>query len=156
MSYNAVCGRAIGYQFGSPDGILNYGGIDIDRNYVDGLSITYGGRHRRRRHIWTYAAGHTGHCLCQPNNVALQPPWFVGQHYYCDGRELAHHWNTGDPLWDKTGCPSGNTCCDSPNQPWFHRRLGRHTATEIEVRWCQREDEQDESIGIELLELYVN
>ena len=102
INYNAVCGRAIGYQFGSPDGIDKNRGFTIDRNYVDGLSITYGPT-RNRHHIWTYAVGHTGHCLCQPNSVASQPPSFVGQHYYCDGHDIDHRWHPDDPLWDKTG-----------------------------------------------------
>ena len=127
----------------------------INHPYVDGLSITYDSP---RRHLWTYAAGHTRshtlHCLCQPNNHASQPPSFVGQHFYCDGRDNADRWYTDDPLWDRNGCPAGNTCCDPPNLPWFHRTLNTSSTANIEVRWCQ--DEGGENVGVELLELYIN
>ena len=152
ISYTSVCGQAIGYQLLSPDGLDAVGTTKtINHPYVDGISITY---NSPRYHIWTYAAGVNGRCLCQPNNFASQPPLFIGQHYYCDGRSYARHWNIGDPLWDKNGCPIGNTCCDPPNLPWFHRTLAKPTTARIEVRWCQ--DERDENVGVELLELYVN
>ena len=51
--YTKVCGRARGYQFYSPDG-FDHGGRNIESNYVDGLSVTYGSP---RNHIWTFAAG---------------------------------------------------------------------------------------------------
>ena len=151
-NYTAVCGQAIGYQFYSTDGVEAYAtSKTINHPYVDGLSITYDSP---RHHLWTYAAGHTKRCLCQPNNRASQPPSFVGQHYYCDGRAFANRWYTDDPLWDRNGCPAGNTCCDPPNLPWFHRTLSTSSTANIEVRWCQ--DERGENVGVELLELYIN
>ena len=153
VNYTAVCGRAIGYQFYSTDGMYAYNTPkNINHPYVDGLSITYDSP---RRHLWTYAAGQTGHCLCQPNNHALQPPSFVGPHYYCDGQAyIANHWHTDDPLWDRNGCPTGSTCCDPPNLPWFHRTLSASTTADIEVRWCQGEG--SENVGVELLEVYIS
>ena len=154
VNYTAVCGQAIGYQFRSTDGMdAYYTTKTINHPYVDGLSITYDSP---RRHLWTYAAGFTGRCLCQPNNRASQPPSFVGQHYYCDGRWYDDHWYTDDPLWDGNGCPAGNTCCDPPNLPWFHRTLNTSSTANIEVRWCQDEAEGNENIGVEILELYIN
>ena len=154
IEYTSVCGRAIGYQFFSPDGIDAVATTKtINHPYVDGLSITYDSP---RRHLWTYAAGHTRRCLCQPNNFVSQPPSFVGQHYYCDGRALVSRWYTDDPLWDRNGCPTGNTCCDPPNLPWFHRTLSTSSTADIEVRWCQDEAEDNENVGVELLELYIN
>ena len=84
MSYQRVCGRARGYQKGSPDGFLLSG--DINTPYIDGLSITHG---TPRQHIWTYAIGHTdGHsgsfncpCAAIPGSA---PPSFVGSDYYCE------------------------------------------------------------------------
>ena len=153
-NYTAVCGRAIGYQFHSTDGIDAIATTkNINHPYVDGLSITYDSP---RRHLWTYAAGHTRRCLCQPNNHASQPPSFVGQHFYCDGRDNANRWYTDDPLWDRNGCPTGNTCCDPPNLPWFHRTLSTSSTANIEVRWCQDEAESNENVGVELLEIYIN
>ena len=52
MTYNRVCGQAIGYQKGTPDGFLPPD--DINTYYVDGFSITYGSP---RKHTWTYAGG---------------------------------------------------------------------------------------------------
>ena len=153
VNYTAVCGRATGYQFRSTDGMDAVTSMDINHPYVDGLSITYDSP---RRHLWTYATGFTGHCLCQPNNRASQPPSFVGQHYYCDGRGYDDHWYSDNPLWDRNGCPTGNTCCDPPNLPWFHRTLNASTTADIEVRWCQDEREDNENVGVELLELYIS
>ena len=53
LQYNIVCGRVVGYQFGSPDAFRRFVQSDsaIDK---DGVSITHG---NPRKHIWTYAAG---------------------------------------------------------------------------------------------------
>ena len=52
--YSRVCGKAIGYQIGSPDA-FGYATVQlIDSYYVHGVSITHG---TPRNHIWTYAAG---------------------------------------------------------------------------------------------------
>ena len=55
VSYQHVCGRARGYQKGSPDA-FRYNTRLIDNVYVYGLSITHG---NPRQHIWTYAVGLT-------------------------------------------------------------------------------------------------
>ena len=69
VSYQRVCGRASGYQKGTPDA-FQHGFVhnqNIDGYYVDGLSITHGSP---RQHIWTYAIGttdsgsHPGNCPC--------------------------------------------------------------------------------------------
>ena len=53
--YSRVCGRVIGYQFGSTDafGYLAVGHT-IDSYYVYGVNVTHGAP---RNHIWTFAAG---------------------------------------------------------------------------------------------------
>ena len=51
--FTKVCGRALGYQYGSTDA-FHEPNRSIDQNPVDGLSITYGSP---RQHIWTFAAG---------------------------------------------------------------------------------------------------
>ena len=73
ISYSQVCGRVIGYQYGSPDAVdLTYRNSsmthnDIDAYYVDGISIT---RDFPRKHIWTLMAGtsdsssSSGNCPC--------------------------------------------------------------------------------------------
>ncbi len=52
VNYTSVCGRAIGYHFGSPDVMEAYHAPKtINHPYVDGLSITYDSS---RRHLWTH------------------------------------------------------------------------------------------------------
>ena len=55
--YSKVCGRVIGYQFGSPSAfemaVINSLTI-INEAYLDGIGITHGSP---RNHIWSYAAG---------------------------------------------------------------------------------------------------
>ena len=53
--YSKVCGRATGYQIGSPDAFGNLAiSQPLDSYYVYGVSITHG---TPRNHISTYAAG---------------------------------------------------------------------------------------------------
>ena len=87
VNYTKVCGQVRGYQFGSTDA-FNTGTSDIDSNYVDGVSITYGSN--PRQHICTYSAGLTetrlgsNGCPCNNGNSASPPPSFVGNDYYCE------------------------------------------------------------------------
>ena len=149
LNFTQVCGQAVGFKTGSTDGLdaIHTSRI-IDNPYVDGLSITYG---TPRHHLWTYAAGHNGRCLCHSGSFASPPPSFVGQHYYCDGNNGAWDYR----LWDGEGCQFGSTCCDPPNLPWFHRTLNTATTDDIEVRWCRDQEASNENVGVELLELYV-
>ena len=63
--YRKVCGRVIGYQFGSTGSFRNSNQnpetVTINEAYLDGVSITHG---TPRTHIWSYAAGasETGSC----------------------------------------------------------------------------------------------
>ena len=155
VPFTQICGQAAGYMYCSPDGLDAIGTTKtIDNPYVDGLSITYSSP---RRHVWSYAAGHIQRCLCHPNSYASQPPSFVGQHYYCDGwpRPYSCGWYPQYRLWDGEGCPTGNTCCNPPNLPWFHRTLNTATTEDIEVRWCRDQASNDERVGVELMELYI-
>ena len=56
INYSQVCGRVVGYQYGSPDAVHVEGAHhnDIDSYYVDGVSITRG---FPRQHVWTLMAG---------------------------------------------------------------------------------------------------
>ena len=90
--YSKVCGRVIGYQFGSPDafarGVIN--SFTIDEAYIEGVSITHG--YNPRKHIWSYAAGSSeinrqDHCswINCPCNGGYEPPsYYVGSNYYCE------------------------------------------------------------------------
>ena len=90
--YSRVCGRAIGYQYGTTDGFgFLAQGQPLDSYYVYGVSITHG---TPRNHVWTLAAGLTEgafsltqyNCPCanpgHPNNAVV--PSFVGDNYYCE------------------------------------------------------------------------
>ena len=152
-NYTEVCGRAIGYTTGTPDGMVAFAANStIDSPYVDGLSITYREQFyysyfgdNPRQHIWTFAGGQ---CPCNPFRNVPPPPAFVGEHYYC-GENLEEA--PSNPLWDNTSCPTTGNC----EPPWFHRTLSNSTRGPIEVRWCTDEGAPDERVGVKTLELYV-
>ena len=156
-NYTEVCGRAIGYSTGTPDGMAAVAtNSTIDNPYVDGLSITiteqsfnYLNPFISRQHIWTFAAGLNHQCPCDPGSLAPTPPDFVGEHYYCD--LATPNYDPSDPIWDKTSCPTTGNC----GPPWFHRTLNTSTHLPLEVRWCTDEVAPDERVGVKLLELYV-
>lgn len=52
-SYNKVCGRITGYQYG-PTTAFYGSSNNIDSRYINGVSLTYGSS--PRRHIWSFAA----------------------------------------------------------------------------------------------------
>ena len=92
LQYNKICGRVVGYQFGSPD--IFKPDRSIDDVYVDGVSITHG---NPRKHIWTLAAAvvetvSDNHCPCNSPGVGKQPPSFVGSDYYCKSRLHSGQW----------------------------------------------------------------
>ena len=155
VHFTRVCGQAIGYRHHTVDGFFGYAGLGkgIDSPYVDGLSITYD---TPRRHLWTYAAG-VGYCPCAGDRRG-QPPSFVQDHYYCEAGNVGGsqgRWYTADPLWDGEGCPTGNTCCDPPNLPWFNRVIDTPSTADIEMRLCQDQIAADEDFAVEQFELYV-
>ena len=162
VPYTEVCGQAIGYQFYSTDAFAHHhSNPNINSAYLDGISITYG---MPRQHLWSYAVGlaqsqwdSRDACPCASSR-GLQPPSFVQGHYYCESAGVGgvrKQWYTNDPLWDGEGCPAGNTCCDPPNLPWFHRRITTSTTDDLEARWCRDEAADNEDIGVELFELYT-
>ena len=161
-SYQRVCGRASGYQKGSPDA---FGRLTNAFDYFEGLSITHSSP---CQHIWTYAVGLTDsgtstithNCPCNsPTYRGIMPPDFVGSDYYCEsGAESS--WTRGaiylsDVLWDGAGCSAGNTCCSDPKLPWFYRQLSDATQDDIEARICMDQQFDDEAVLITNLELYI-
>ena len=164
--YSKVCGRAIGYQIGSPDA-FGYRAINrtIDTYYVHGVSVTHG---LPRNHIWTFAAGvseggyhHQGtNCPCSnhshPGNV--YPPSFAGSNYYCESgnptsKFFLGHIYGNDPLWDGQQC-EGQCCSNGKSPPWFSVDLPSPVTDDIEVRICSADQSYDD-IGLQLLEIYV-
>ena len=161
VSYQHVCGRARGYQKGSPEAFHTK--LSIDTYYVEGLSITHG---NPRQHIQTYAVGLTDNgtnyldwncpCAAIPGEA---PPSFVGSNYYCEsgtGSSVINNaYYLSDPLWDGAGCSASNTCCSNTDQPWFHHQLSSITQDDIEVRVCRGESFISEGILVDILELYI-
>ena len=182
-SYSQICGRVVGYQFGSPDadypgryeGEETYGTVidtnhnDINSYYVDGVSITRGSP---RQHVWTLMAGLNEasyhnfpdgryNCPCSQNssqNSTLQS--FIGTDYYCESGNPATDGTyqiilyTSDPLWDGKGCGSlEGNCCTAPGLPWFHKVLNTTTTDYLELRVCG--DQNDEDVPVSFYELYV-
>ena len=156
ISYSQICGRVVGYQYGTPDGILN---LNINTNYVDGVSITHGSP---RQHVWTLICGWnevSGSCPCSSNPSVP----FVGSNYFCEsGNKLPnndHSYSlfTGDPLWDGQGCGGGEaSCCSAPGLPWFHRDYGNVTTTDyIELRLCGNEPTSNEDTPVSFYEIYI-
>ena len=158
VSYQKVCGRARGYQVGPVNGFLR-NTYTIDREYVDGLSITHGSP---RQHIWTYATGLSDdanypnwNCPCAVI-PGRKPPSFVGNNYFCESGNVGIYefnvWYLEDPLWDNAGCSTNNSCCSNPNQPWFYHQLSKTTKDNIEVRICIV---GSGSTVVDILELYI-
>ena len=165
--YSKVCGRALGYQFGHTDVFYNRQ-VDIDSDYVDGLSITHG---RPRTHIWTFAAGLSQNlipgmehfacpCLAAESGFTHQtPPQYVGDNYFCESGNPTNmafqtRLYTSDPLWDGQLC-EGQCCSNGTSPPWFSVELSNPTTNNIEVRICGTDTPDKEDIPIKLLELYI-
>ena len=159
VEYSNVCGRVIGYQYGTTDAFS-------DPRYVDGVSLTHG---NPRQHIWTFAAAHDEvgaiprtYCPCINTSLSAQatpPPAFVGNDYFCDTGSEEHAQKIfygDDPLWDGAGCGPLNTCCSFNNPPWFYKQLPQPTADNIEMRVCTSGDPiGNEDVAIEIVEIYV-
>ena len=164
-----MCGKVIGYQFGSPDAFSRGAGTTvqfiIDEAYVDGISTTHGSP---RNHIWSYAAGSNevpqivSDCTVNtcPCSGGSDLPSYVGNNYYCESAYrgdcfVCNTFFPNDPLWDGQQCDDEGTCCNGANTPlWFSVDLSP-TSDDIEVRICHDLGSNDEDTPVELLELYV-
>ena len=159
ISYSQICGRVVGYQYGTTDAVNTYGNNhnNINSYYVDGISITHGSP---RQHVWTLMADwRVGECPC--NYLIPQAP-FIGTNYFCESgndnsTEQIHILYTEDPLWDGKGCGTNETiCCSALGLPWFHRDYGNVTTTDyIELRVCGDESTDDEDVTVSFYEIYV-
>ena len=158
--YSKVCGRVIGIQVGSPDAFNSQ--QDINRRYMDGVSITRGSPHH---HIWSYVGSlsevRRGNNVCPCDySGATQPPSLVGSNYYCESGNPTEDWEgqvfPNDKLWDGEQCSHEGTCCTGTNTPpWFSVNLDSPTSDDIEVRIMGSQSTNDEDTPIELLEIYV-
>ena len=168
ISYTQICGKVIGYQYGSTDAIHphhNGQHNNLDSYYLEGVSITRGSP---RQHIWSLMSGpysiisDESNCPCNTNSwQAGQIQSFVGSHYYCESGNPANTWTASlyynDPLWDGQNCPSFEApCCTNPNLPWFHRDFGNASSTDyLELRVCSDEEWTNEDSPVGSYELYV-
>ena len=167
VKYSKVCGKIIGYQYGSPDAFGSYYlniGPTIDSVYVDGVSLTHG--QTPRKHIWTFAAAldetrsDKDVCPCTKTNTPYtgQVPPFIGQDYFCDSGSR-YSWQSqfysADPLWDGSGCGSTSSCCGFNNPPWFCKQLPQPTSDDIEMRVCLNGPSFEEDIALEVVDLFV-
>ena len=165
VEYTKVCGKILAYQFSSPDAFRTFSD-DIDGNYVDGVSLTYGDT--PRNHIWTFVAaldefgaGNSGSvcpCSSSVSSVGKIPPSFVGDDYFCDAGNVTYVAGTfyGDnPLWDGSGCGSNSTCCSFNTPPWFLKELSSPISDDIEMRVCCDEIRSNEDIAMSSVEIYV-
>ena len=160
--YNKVCGQVIGYQYGSPDGFLP--NLNIDNNYVDGVSITYGSN--PRKHIWTLGVGLFEYstcvycCPCNTGSTETTVPSFVGSDYYCESGIASGGWSNvlypNDPLWDGQQCGGlEGPCCTNSKMPWFIKTLNETTTEDIELRVMVNEGISNEDIPLDIIELYI-
>ena len=169
ISYSQVCGRVVGYQYGSTDAIQKEGANhdNIDSYYVDGISLTHGSP---RQHIWTFIAGlHENtpnayaNLLCPCATGSTQLPnvqSFIGNDYFCEsGSPGQYQVNTpyfSDPLWDGNQCGLlEQECCQAPGLPWFHKVHNSTTTDYIELRVCGDQSTNDEDVPVEKFEIYV-
>ena len=159
--YSRVCGRVIGYQFGSPDAFrrVNHNGIDLD-----GINITHG---EQRNHIWSYVAGviqstsspSRFKCPCSTTNgQRSEPPSSIGDNYYCESGNPDDNFMfrlySNDPLWDGQQCEG--TCCNGTNSPpWFSVQLPAPTTDTVQVSICCDQDTSDEDTPVEQIEIFV-
>ena len=167
VRYSKVCGKLIGYQYSSPDAFSPYyhdRSCTIDDVYVDGISLTHG--KSPRSHIWTFVnaleeitANHDT-CPCTKSDTiytGVVPP-FIEHSYFCDTGShspWSSQWYTADPLWDGAGCGETSTCCEFNSPPWFCKDLPECTTDDIEMRICKDQDGDDENVGVETVNIYI-
>ena len=161
ISYSQVCGRVVGYQYGSTDAVSETVN-NLNSYYLDGVSITRGSP---RQHVWSLFAGvwsdYTDSNNSCPCAGGTSPQSFVGNNYFCEsgnrGRYISLFLFTSDPLWDGQGCYSLEaSCCTVPNIPWFYRNYNSTKTTDyLELRVCGDEGTSNDDAPVSMYEIYV-
>ena len=167
MEYSQVCGRIIGYQYGSPQAFHPslFNDLGIDSWYIDGVSLTHG-TPGSRTHVWSFVnawtelAGYRAVCTCMRSGWPYAVPDFVGNNYFCatGNDKLPYLYSvilSHNPLWDGEGCTGSNTCCQFNRPPWFYSTLPEATTDDLEVRICASSRSSSTNIFISHIELYV-
>ena len=153
IKYSSVHGVIRAYGCGSPDaygiaeGQRNISYLNIDSNYVDGISLTYG--MTPRQHIWTFAVGNSG--------CGNSPP-FVYSDYYCgdiDQTSSICNSNNQNIQWNGSSCESQSQCCSLNNPTQFYKQLPQPTTDDIEMRLCRDQSAFNENIFIDMIDIYV-
>ena len=169
ISYSEVCGRVVGYQYGSTNAVDTFFNTpedhnDINSNYVDGVSITQG---FPRKHVWTLMGGYlenfpaTYNCPCNtPPGDTQDVQSFIGNDYFCESGNPNSDWTpvlySDDPLWDGEGCGTQEgDCCAAAGLPWFHKTFNYTTTNYLEIRVCGDQSISNEDIPFSFYELYV-
>ena len=172
LPYSEVCGRVVGYQYASTDSYqLSAVKKDIDKPYIDGVSITHGSP---RQHIWTLMSGTTQNgiwgtnkqiCPCHRLAASRQIVSFIGNDWYCESgnpqyQKLEYKPYMDDVLWDGQNCePDELECCKNKlpgiSQPWFHKALSTETTDHLEIRICGNEARVNEDILVTMYEFYT-
>ena len=166
ISYSHVCGRVVGYQYGTPDASLTPPSFDrnrLDSHYIDGISITMGPP--PRKHVWSLMAGHSEklntntNCPCNAGSQASVQS-IIGNNYFCESGNPNSTAPTilysSDPLWDGQNCGSLEaSCCSAPNLPWFHRKFNTSTTDYLELRVCGNAQSSGEDVPVSFYEIHV-
>ena len=172
--YTEICGRVVGYQYGLTMGIIGGSEQDINRYYVNGVSITHG---TPRQHVWTLMAGLSEKesvpfsnylCPCQTGGSHSNVQKFIENDWYCESGNTIDVGHTSssqltymsDPLWDGKGCSNDESpCCaqkpGQPPQPWFHKVIPGGTNDDLEIRICNRLDKSSADVLVTMYELYI-
>ena len=122
--------------------------LDIDSNYVDGISLTYG--MTPRQHIWTFAVDLYSNCETSPS--------FVHNDDYCGDIDTASSCNSNNQniiQWNRGSCGSQSQCCSLNNPTQFYKQLPQPTTDDIEMRLCRDQSASNENIFLEMIDIYV-
>ena len=168
ISYSQVCGKVVGYQYGTTDAVQDGQSKSIDSYYVDGVSITRGSP---RLHVWTLMAGFIDRkdkgscgrrsiCPCTDSCLSSLVHSFIGSHYFCESAASSspsRRLYTSDPLWDGQGCRNNERpCCSVSGLPWFHRDYGSTIISDyLELRVCGSASTGNEDSPVRFYEIYV-
>ena len=151
IKYSSVYGVIRAYGCGSTDAYSiaerRSSNLDIDSNYVDGISLTYG--MTPRQHIWTFAVGHSN---CENS------PSFVHNDDYCGNIDTASSCNSDNKniiRWNRGSCGTQSQCCSLNNPTQFYKQLPQPTTDDIEMRLCRDEQASNENIFINKIDIYV-
>ena len=155
IKYSQICGRVVGYQYGTTDAAKS-------SVMPDGVTITRG---LSQQNVWTMLAGSFDSSLNNPHNrcpcSTNSGQVVLSDHYFCESGKHDTLFEvklyTSDPLWDGQGCGSNEAlCCSAPGIPWFHRDYGNTTTTDyIELKICCNEGTDNEDSPVNAYEIYV-